>query len=394
MNDKQVTKISLLTGGADRPYNLGMLEALVQQGIKVDFIANDDMQDAAIASNILVKYYNLRGDQRTNVHVFEKVRRVLKYYFKLIKYAFKSDSKVFHIQWYNKFIYFDRIILNLYYKALGKIIVFTAHNINERERDGNDNLINRFTLKLSYNIYDHIFVHTHMMKEQLYNEFNVEKNKVTVIKFGINSTVPNTDLTRLQARKLLRLGESQNTLLFFGNIAPYKGLEHMVLAQSCLVKKYPNLVLVIAGKMKNCNEYWNQIERLIDKHELEDNVLRKIEYIPDKEVEIYFKAADVLILPYKFIFQSGLIFLSYNFGLPVIASNVGEIKNDIIDSKTGYVFEKENYVDLAEKIEMYFNSDLYRHLERNRIKIIKHAKKFYSWENIGKTTKQIYNSFL
>ena len=159
---------------------------------------------------------------------------------------------------------------------------------------------------------------------------------------------------------------------------------------SGLKEKYHDIVLLRAGCIKDCNEYWNKIERLISELHLRDNVIKKVGYIPDEEVEIYFKASDVLILPYTFVFQSGVIFLSYNFGLPVIASNVGEIENDIVEGQTGYVFEKEDHKDLAEKIELYFNSELYKRLAKNKNHIINYAKGKYSWEKIGKITCEVY----
>ena len=42
-------------------------------------------------------------------------------------------------------------------------------------------------------------------------------------------------------------------------------------------------------------------------------MIERIEYVPDEETEIYFKAADVLALPYAHVFQSGVLFLGYNF---------------------------------------------------------------------------------
>jgi len=118
----------------------------------------------------------------------------------------------------------------------------------------------------------------------------------------------------------------------------------------------------------------------------------RIAYIPDEEVEIYFKSADVLILPYKHIFQSGVIFLSYNFGLPVIATDVGSLREDIVDGRNGFISEPESPDDLADKIEAYFHSDLYRNLNGNRSIIIQEANEKYSWEKIGDKTCALYTS--
>jgi len=50
----------------------------------------------------------------------------------------------------------DRTVLNAYYKLLGKKLVFTAHNVDEKERDGGNNTINRLSLKILYTLMDHV----------------------------------------------------------------------------------------------------------------------------------------------------------------------------------------------------------------------------------------------
>ena len=64
-------------------------------------------------------------------------------------------------------------------------------------------------------------------------------------------------------------------------------------------------------------------------------MILRIQFIPDEEMELYFKAADVLVLPYKEIFQSGVLFLAYSFGLPVIATDVGSFREDIVEGQDG-----------------------------------------------------------
>ena len=102
-----------------------------------------------------------------------------------------------------------------------------------------------------------------------------------------------------------------------------------------------------------------------------DRVVAKIEHVPDEETELYFKAADVLILPYTHVFQSGVLFLGYSFGLPAIAADVGSLREEIIEGETGFVFKPRDSSDLARKIQNYFNSELFRNLgnpARRRLK--------------------------
>ena len=383
-------KVSLLTGGGDRPYALGLLSCLLNKDIDVDFIGSDELFDQSIMRHPRIVFYNLRGNQSPNVTFFEKLARVLKYYMKLIVYAYKTDSCLFHIIWLNKFIYFDRTILNIYFKMLGKKLVYTAHNIDQKERDGESNAFNKFTLRFMYNIMDHIFVHTYKMKQQLVNQFNVNKDNITVIPFGINNTVPLTNITKSQAKEKLGLFNAEKVILFFGNIAPYKGLEYLVMAMPILLNRIGQVKLIVAGRIKDCESYWRQIQSLIEKHNLENSIIQKTVFIPDADVEIYYKSADVVILPYIHIFQSGVLSLSYNFGVPVIATDVGSLKEDIVDGKTGFLCKSKNPKDLAEKIVKYYDSDLYNNLENNRYNIINFAKDKYSWDKVSRNTVSVY----
>src|SRR6266403_3037160 len=193
-----------------------MAAALTSEGISIDFIGSDDLSVPDVLNNPRVTFLNLRGNQRPDASPFSKAVRVLKYYIQLIRYAATAKPKVFHLLWNNKFEFFDRTLLMLYYKCLGKKIVLTAHNVNIRRRDSKDTLINRCSLKVQYRLSDHIFVHTEKMKSELVSNFRIPEEKVSVIPFGINNTVPNTTLSTMEAKRQLGVDVSHKTLLFFG----------------------------------------------------------------------------------------------------------------------------------------------------------------------------------
>ncbi len=252
---------------------------------------------------------------------------------------------------------------------MGRRIVLTVHNVNARARDGNDGPLNRLTLRIQYALADHLFVHTERMRSELETDFRVARRKVTVIPFGINDTVPATALTRADARRQLGIAPSDKVVLFYGNISPYKGLEYLIEAVGLVVGAMPECRLVIAGRVKGPELYWSSLERRIEELGLRRHVLTRIEFVPDAETEWYFKAADVLALPYTFVFQSGVMFLAYSFGLPVIASDVGTLREDVSEGATGLVCAPRDHVDLANKIRDYFQSDLYSGLESHRSRI-------------------------
>src|SRR5437588_10132069 len=99
------------------------------------------------------------------------------------------------------------------------------------------------------------------MKAELLSEFCVRESKVSVIPFGINNTVPNTSLSSAEAKAQLGITRNDKTMLFFGNIAPYKGLEYLVGAFTELFNKDQNYRLVIVGSPKGSKDYWNRVHR-------------------------------------------------------------------------------------------------------------------------------------
>src|SRR5205814_8670289 len=102
------------------------------------------------------------------------------------------------------------------------------------------------------------------------------------------------------------------------------------------------------------------------------------------------KAADVLVLPYSHVFQSGVLFLGYSFGLPAIAADVGSLKEEVIEGKTGFMFKPRDVSDLARKIDRYFKSDLFHNLEAHRTYIKGYANERYSWCKVARITTSVY----
>jgi len=388
-------EVALLTGADDKSYALGLTSALVEQRVSIDFIGSDKLDAPELHTTPLVNFLNLRGDQRENVGFLRKVLRILGYYWRLVRYAAAARPPIFHILWNNKFQFIDRVLLMLYYRLLGKKIVFTAHNVNAARRDSKDTIVNRASLRIQYHLADHIFVHTERMQRELVAEFGVLKSNTSVIPFGINNTSPTTAITSSEAKQRLCVTTSDRTILFFGQIAPYKGLEYLIDALSDLVNRNDSYRLIVAGKVKPGQEaYWNEIRRKIAVSEIQHRIIQRIEHIPDEEVELYFKAADVLVVPYVQIFQSGVPFLAYSFGLPVIATDVGSLRDDIVEGKTGFLCRPQDPSHLTNTIDNYFESELFHDLEARREEIKKSANERYSWDKVATITTGVYSNLL
>ena len=385
---------ALLTGGKDRPYAFGLAQALSAQNVDLDVVGSDEVDSPEMHVTPRLKFFNLHGSMRPT-GLGKKIARVLACYLRLALYAATASPKVLHILWNNNFESFDRTLLTLYYRLLGKKIAITAHNINAGQRDSADSTLNRITLRIQYQLVHHIFVHTHKMKRQLCEDFGVREDAVTTLRHPINNAFPDTDLTPAQAKQRLGIRASEKTMLFFGRLRPYKGLEYLLSAFEQLSAVDPGYRLIIAGESKKGSEtYFADVQSQISTHANREQIIARIEFIPDQDAELYLKAADVMVLPYKDIFQSGVLFLAYSFGLPVVASDVGSFREEIVEGKTGFVCKPCDSFDLAKALQSYFESDLFLGLGSYRQEIKEYAYAEHSWDAVARLTREAYEQIV
>jgi D-inositol-3-phosphate glycosyltransferase len=389
-------EVGLLTGCQDRPYAFGLAMALVSKGAHVDVIGSDEIDSPELHTTPNLRFHNFRGNQKNTANFAMKSAKLLLYYARLIRYAARSNPKILHILWNNKIEFFDRTILMLYYKVLGKKVALTAHNVNQARRDLKDSWLNRTTLKIQYRLCDHIFVHTQKMKAELCREFDVVENAISVIPYPIDNAFPDTGLTPVEAKRRLGLGDDEKAILFFGRVRPYKGIEYLLDAfRLLLAHGTSNYRLIIAGEpKKGSEEYLHEIQECVKRDFDAGQIILRIQFIPDDEVELYLKGADVLVLPYKEIFQSGVLFLAYSFGLPVIATDVGSFREDIVEGRTGFVCKPGEPDELAKAIETYFTSDLFKNLEVRRGELKDYANAKHSSCGVAELTCETYAKML
>jgi D-inositol-3-phosphate glycosyltransferase len=391
------TTVSIFTGGGDWHYAIPLVQSLARRQLSVEVVGSDHLASVPKLSAGNVSIHNLHGDNGPGASLGKKIRRTAALYLRMIRYATRTNASLFHILWLSSFPIIDAVILLPYFRLLGKRLVFTAHNIDAGERDGRSLLTTRWKLRLIYRLMDHIFVHTGTMKRQLEEDFGVAPAKVTVIPFGLNTVVPDSNLTRCSAREKLGLSSSEHIILFFGNITAYKGLEYLLEAFA-LVERRGSIRprLIIAGRVKDrrSKRYYQDLVALMSRLGIGPRVISHVEFIPDVEVEAYFKAADVCVLPYTTVFQTGVLFLAYRFGLPAIATDVGAIREDLIEGRTGLICQPRDAEHLADTLEEYFSSEMYRDLDHTRGDIRRLATERYSWDGIAHTTQGVYEALM
>ena len=135
-------------------------------------------------------------------------------------------------------------------------------------------------------------------------------------------------------------------------------------------------------------ENYTRYQAIIKNNNLTNEVYEKLSYIPNSEVALYFSAADVVVLPYNEITQSGVLQIAYAFSKPVVAFAIGGFKESIVDDGNGYLVPPKDINLLSLKISTIL-SDADKMSEMG--KLSRHlSDTLYSWISIATKTITIY----
>lgn len=150
------------------------------------------------------------------------------------------------------------------------------------------------------------------------------------------------------------LGLEGNVILFFGYIRGYKGLNVLLDGFAKMYDRMDATLLVVGEFYDKREPYDAQISRL----GIGDRVRIVDEYVPNEDVEMYFKAADLVVLPYLSATQSAIVQTAFGFHKPVVVTAVGGLPDVVTDGSTGYVVPKNDSAALADAVVRFFEDDM------------------------------------
>jgi glycosyltransferase involved in cell wall biosynthesis len=184
--------------------------------------------------------------------------------------------------------------------------------------------------------------------------------------------------TRATARARLGIPLDTEVALFFGYVRHYKGLDTLLEAMP-RVRASRNVTLLVAGEFyEDAGPY-----RALAAAAGGAPAIQLLErYLPDEEVEAVFKAADVVVLPYRSATQSGVTQVAYALGVPVITTDVGGLAETVRPGETGLVVRPEDPAALAEAIVEYFKRGLAAPMREGVARI----RREHSWEALAAGT--------
>jgi glycosyltransferase involved in cell wall biosynthesis len=265
------------------------------------------------------------------------------------------------------------------FRLFAKTYVYTVHNVLPHGKS-NDRFY-RQVYRILYRLPHVLLAHGEHSAQMLRHEFNVPLERIHIVPIGLNEEVPITGMTRGEARQVLGIDQDAPVVLFFGRIHPSKGLD-------VLIRALPNamidgLTLVVAGACLHPS-YLAEVERLLSGLAGQVRVVLHSHFIPNEAVETYFASADVLALPYREISQSGVPLLALAFGLPVIATDVGSMR-EYVNASSGIITPSNNVPRLAEAMHRFFQG----RRDFDREAIARDARK-YAWGNVARNLATLY----
>jgi len=235
-----------------------------------------------------------------------------------------------------------------------------------------------------------IVAHSKFDRDRLRSEFGVEDKRLTVIPHGEYSFFekhgepPNRNLKRQE----LGIQEDAEVALFFGYVREYKGLDLLLEAWPETQSQRPNAQLLIAGDPVRLPER--------RRAELEDwaerlGAVHRFDYIPFEDVAGYFAAADVLVMPYRAISQSGVLFLALSLGLPVVATRVGALPEMLTDGESALLVDPGSPTQLSEALVRVLGSEELRTtLSQGSLRVADD----HSWQSIAERTEDAFQQLL
>ncbi len=278
---------------------------------------------------------------------------------------------IFHFHWWNPLLSPSIVSLLILTRIRRRKAILTLHNLRANEFPTLDSIFLTIAMKLAHAI----IVHDEAGLRGLENRFH---GLVRVIRPG---TLGSPLRSREEARQELGIDDNVKTVLFFGNIRRYKGLDVLLRAFRRL-KARQDVLLIVAG---DCWEDWRtRYQGMVE--EMGPRARIFLGYQPSSTVDVLFSAADVVVLPYlRFSAQSGVGTLALEYGCPLVVTNVGGLPELAEDPRSVCIPGDPD--SLAETLEHILDDP--ELLEELRESSAKTALKF-SWKATAEAHLKLY----
>lgn len=238
---------------------------------------------------------------------------------------------------------------------------------------GRESKIAFYRRLLFVSFYKNILLLSHSLEAEFLAKFKIASPQLYFSRLGIYDYFCSIDALNPKIK---------DYILFFGRIEEYKGVDVLIEAFNKSKSKKQGIKLVIAGKGElpaNFNPNDNQ-------------VIAYNRFIENEELSGLIKSSICTVLPYKSATQSGCVMTSFAFNKPVIATNVGDLPNEVCHKKTGYIVDANDSSALSKAIDLVAIEN-FSSLSEN-IKSMYYNNGEKSWVSIANNLIKVYNDIL
>jgi glycosyltransferase involved in cell wall biosynthesis len=257
--------------------------------------------------------------------------------------GFAPDAVLF--QWWNPFFSPVTGSISRFLSRRGIRGIAECHNVLPHERSAVDRLLVHY----AFGRIDRFITHSTADRDQLLEL----KPAARVL------VAPLPELSEFRGRQTR--DKSGRTILFFGLVRKYKGLDVLLEAMPRVLERI-ECRLIIAGEFYDPVERYRQTTRRLG---IERAVQIEDRYLSNEEVPDYFDRADVLVMPYLSSTQSGIARISLSNHLPIIATGVGGLAEVVREGYSGLLVPPGDPAALGDALIKYFDEGLGPIFERN-----------------------------
>lgn len=367
-------------GGMDY-YDYGLAQGLVNAECEVSLYTSDETKHP---SDNKYGYFPFFKKIYCSTYSIIKGLRYIIGIVRSISHATLNHKRILHYHFFH--IGTIEVVNLTFSKMCLRRTVVTVHDVESFGKQFGA----EFVYPIINYLIDAIIVHNKESYNSLLATWCISKDKVHIIPHGNYLHAIQALPAQGNARKALNISRDAKVILFFGQIKDVKGLALLLEAMPDVLKVYPDALLLIAGRpwKSDYSIYLNLMKKL----GIKQSCISHIRYIPDEDVPLYYSASDMVTLPYRRIYQSGVVLMAMSYGKAVLVSDLPGMTEIVTDNETGFIFRDGDIEHLAEKICFILaNDDIRNQVANNGHDYVKAC---HDWNLIGKKTIELYKQVL
>lgn len=362
--------------GFTTPYDDRLASALGARGHDVHLLTSPFLLDRAPSPNgyvreelfIPLSSRLLGRAPRARLRRLVKGAEYLPSVRRLLRRIDALEPDVVHVQWLARPELDVRWLRRI---ARGRPTILTAHNAMPRRTRAYG------AWREALTVVAHVVVHSRQALERL-TEFGIDREKIVRIPHAV------FDSPSARAAE----PPSGTTLLFFGLIRRYKGLDVLVSALPEIRRRVPDARLVVAGDPL---EPIAPVKELAASLGVGEAVDWRLGFVPNDEVAPLVASAAAVVLPYREIESSGVLALAFGHGRPAVVSDLGAVGEAVREFGAGRAVPPEDPAALAAACAELLTDreELHRSYEGALA-----ARAALTWEEAARAHEQLYEELL